>query len=92
MFTVPKISLFQFHKGTIKTLVAVFIDEEDLYFNSIKVQLRPIFFIFAYVSPTTFQFHKGTIKTKVSLQVCLTLFNFNSIKVQLRHLAAISPT
>ena len=40
MFTVPKISLFQFHKGTIKTnlnLGAAFV---NLNFNSIKVQLR----------------------------------------------------
>ena len=41
MFTVPKISLFQFHKGTIKTLLNGDMSANTLgYFNSIKVQLR----------------------------------------------------
>ena len=42
MFTVPKISLFQFHKGTIKTLMMCLVLLTLLNFNSIKVQLRRV--------------------------------------------------
>ena len=34
------LAVFQFHKGTIKTLHTVFVGEEDDDFNSIKVRLR----------------------------------------------------
>ena len=40
MFTVPKISLFQFHKGTIKTTSSGVRFPRCCDFNSIKVQLR----------------------------------------------------
>ena len=55
-------SLFQFHKGTIRTNVAPEVLRLINYFNSIKVQLElrnltleSLVFVF--------QFHKGTIRT-----------------------------
>ena len=58
------IRLFQFHKGTIKTLTDSVPISKESYFNSIKVRLKhePS----AYnVDSLLFQFHKGTIKTIV---------------------------
>ncbi len=37
-----RLGLFQFHKGTIKTLLALFAILAIPYFNSIKVRLKPI--------------------------------------------------
>ena len=55
---------------------------ENIYFNSIKVQLeQPI--LISILCKLIFQFHKGTIRTIISLLFCLVLSNFNSIKVQL---------
>ena len=54
--------LFQFHKGTIKTLDGNMSDRQSINFNSIKVQLKPVREILKeHLTP--FQFHKGTIKT-----------------------------
>ena len=55
--------IFQFHKGTIKTLRQTPSQESLLYFNSIKVRLKLDPAIGA-AAITAFQFHKGTIKTK----------------------------
>ena len=56
-------SEFQFHKGTIRTLLLLFYSFLRSNFNSIKVRLEP----FKNKKPTTlksrFQFHKGTIRT-----------------------------
>ena len=35
------VSLFQFHKGSIKTAVPFSAGDDVFYFNSIKVRLRP---------------------------------------------------
>ena len=35
-------AIFQFHKGTIKTVIDVTTDCDDDYFNSIKVRLKRI--------------------------------------------------
>ena len=56
------LSVFQFHKGTIKTSVLFPITPLLLNFNSIKVRLK----LTAGTNLTvgySFQFHKGTIKT-----------------------------
>ena len=56
---------FQFHKGTIKTLLkflTMFLLFTD--FNSIKVQLKPNLFTDLQTPVVVFQFHKGTIKTQ----------------------------
>ena len=54
--------IFQFHKGTIKTLSSIKRSWLRSDFNSIKVQLKPSTFSTASIS-ARFQFHKGTIKT-----------------------------
>ena len=56
--------LFQFHKGTIRTLRENRQNLADNYFNSIKVRLE-LTAGATYCSVTnTFQFHKGTIRTQ----------------------------
>ena len=55
---------FQFHKGTIRTSCGCNRLPEYQDFNSIKVQLEPVFEDFL-LSTQVFQFHKGTIRTKV---------------------------
>ena len=58
------ISLFQFHKGTIKTCIGKDTEARFCDFNSIKVQLKPLMLLSALYLVTLFQFHKGTIKTR----------------------------
>ena len=59
---IPNIKLFQFHKGTIRTILYQICVLALIYFNSIKVRLEH-----GSVNVTTpdlsFQFHKGTIRT-----------------------------
>ena len=57
-----QLSVFQFHKGTIKTNDLIGQAFFYLYFNSIKVQLKHGRTIFL-PTENSFQFHKGTIKT-----------------------------
>ena len=57
-------SLFQFHKGTIKTLLRCYFNFSKEYFNSIKVRLKQEKLNGVLIGGG-FQFHKGTIKTKV---------------------------
>ena len=74
---------FQFHKGTIKTLLTLSKLSFHSHFNSIKVRLKPL-------EETNeeafaeFQFHKGTIKTLKVLAYAIGLLHFNSIKVRLK--------
>ena len=58
-------SIFQFHKGTIKTQPSIGLLSYTQNFNSIKVRLK---LAHANVSSLycSFQFHKGTIKTRIS--------------------------
>ena len=75
------IAEFQFHKGTIRTLMSQLKKLIIRNFNSIKVQLEqgiPKLLITA----SKFQFHKGTIRTSWRIVACF-FSNFNSIKVQL---------
>ena len=66
---------FQFHKGTIKTLVERRQLEIKAHFNSINVQLKLPMYGYNSVS-LPFQFHKGTIKTApVSPKVCACLIS-----------------
>ena len=75
-------TVFQFHKGTIRTSHALPTDTPSSHFNSIKVRLER-----AAVGDGQrggrFQFHKGTIRTKPRSWPTATLLNFNSIKVRL---------
>ena len=59
------VSLFQFHKGTIKTLHNPCMESKVHHFNSIKVRLKQISWFFINLL-YWFQFHKGTIKTTQS--------------------------
>ena len=54
--------MFQFHKGTIRTLIFLKIFVVIICFNSIKVQLERLRACLAD-SKSRFQFHKGTIRT-----------------------------
>ena len=55
--------LFQFHKGTIRTLPANPPSAPPDNFNSIKVRLE-LRFAMTIIHIVRFQFHKGTIRTK----------------------------
>ena len=55
-------SVFQFHKGTIRTWTLFHSLSLTLYFNSIKVQLEHVESPIVDVNHE-FQFHKGTIRT-----------------------------
>ena len=56
-------TIFQFHKGTIKTCARhTFATMMLTHFNSIKVRLKPLSLAEKGRS-SSFQFHKGTIKT-----------------------------
>ena len=54
---------FQFHKGTIKTILTRIDFVQEIYFNSIKVRLKPVSSKEICYYEYEFQFHKGTIKT-----------------------------
>ena len=57
-------SVFQFHKGTIKTLITMLnISKRIINFNSIKVRLKHLVDQIKIGVEGLFQFHKGTIKT-----------------------------
>ena len=71
-------SLFQFHKGTIRTSAHVEVYVDVAHFNSIKVRLEPLSASSVSIS-TPFQFHKGTIRTIPSAVVVSAspLFQFH---------------
>ena len=68
---------FQFHKGTIKTIIFSRRPGTAEHFNSIKVQLKHAFLGDVSASGNVFQFHKGTIKTvpSVVISLCLMLIS-----------------
>ena len=75
---------FQFHDGTIKTLLISFQSYGTVHFNSNMVQLKRITFL-NHWSANIFQFHDGTIKTP-SLSLILdfsTYFNSNMVQLKL---------
>ena len=55
--------LFQFHKGTIRTLDDEVKKAKDSDFNSIKVRLEHSKLKDTVFDLSVFQFHKGTIRT-----------------------------
>ena len=75
-------TIFQFHKGTIRTQFPIHTPSAVQYFNSIKVQLERSLSIRVRII-LIFQFHKGTIRTSYPYKIGSTNSNFNSIKVQL---------
>ena len=56
-------SIFQFHKGAIRTSDNVIGYQNRYNFNSIKVRLEPESFVLVVLFQL-FQFHKGAIRTK----------------------------
>ena len=77
-------SLFQFHKGTIRTF------RYDIYcafravFQFHKGTIRT-FRLCHNINRLKFQFHKGTIRTYKEDEEERKFTNFNSIKVRLEH-------
>ena len=57
-------ALFQFHKGTIRTIILRVFFQQVNYFNSIKVQLEQKCKR-VLRRQNLFQFHKGTIRTHI---------------------------
>ena len=54
---------FQFHKGTIRTILINWVFIKYLNFNSIKVRLERCIRRICELIAKLFQFHKGTIRT-----------------------------
>ena len=76
-------SVFQFHKGTIKTSSAPYITATDINFNSIKVQLKR-FTAFVTLTFDNFNSIKVQLKPTILSLLLNVLLHFNSIKVQLK--------
>ena len=57
-------SIFQFHKGTIRTCTQQNVRVTLINFNSIKVRLEP-YDALSIDNRHQFQFHKGTIRTSI---------------------------
>ena len=76
--TVTASLLFQFHKGSIKTLINYTSMQKSSNFNSIKVRLKLNGYR-EFSTPYQFQFHKGSIKTlKIVVKVLIyALFQFH---------------
>ena len=66
---------FQFHKGTIKTLILYFPKVLCANFNSIKVRLKQTAYD-SFEGGFLFQFHKGTIKTTENATVNTSVSKF----------------
>ena len=80
------LSLFQFHKGTIRTRILAVILIKFLDFNSIKVQLELWQFGICDSKRTKFQFHKGTIRTYASAKNMIAMaFQFHKGTIRTRH-------
>ena len=78
--------LFQFHKGTIRTVNTNFNWTLKILFQFHKGTIRTCKVLrpLRWIIPT-FQFHKGTIRTRWKPASLAHLRHFNSIKVQLEH-------
>ena len=74
---------FQFHKGTIRTLLLRNGRRLHLDFNSIKVQLEQALPELLLCQYTYFNSIKVQLEQIASIGAYLNLTNFNSIKVQL---------
>ena len=76
--------MFQFHKGTIKTLLdslcPINIETFQFHKGTIKTEFLPSW----AVCLLGFQFHKGTIKTHYDSMKSAKNSCFNSIKVRLK--------
>ena len=75
--------IFQFHKGTIKTLLEKVI-REKYQFQFHKGTIKTIDTPLIRAILNGFQFHKGTIKTLSQFDKLMIDRDFNSIKVRLK--------
>ena len=87
-----KIQVFQFHKGTIRTLFPYEKVRYYAIFQFHKGTIRTRFFRITEYRKHQFQFHKGTIRTWLPLKIMLLIPNFNSIKVRLEQITAMQPS
>ena len=74
---------FQFHKGSIRTVLPLLSMPNKYCFNSIKVQLEHTARASYAAMRKVFQFHKGSIRTFTKISDAAAELCFNSIKVQL---------
>ena len=79
-------TLFQFHKGKIRTLIIYRAIVRGSRFQFHKGTIRTSPPSSPLPTPSEFQFHKGTIRTYLLLLWCLHHPYFNSIKVRLEHI------
>ena len=77
--------LFQFHKGTIKTLLLPLCSSLSTNFNSIKVRLKLQGGTMGAPSPRHFNSIKVRLKRNNQGNINVDFNNFNSIKVRLKH-------
>ena len=77
-------TVFQFHKGTIKTSFSQFTIFLSAWFQFHKGTIKTARMDGRLNLPSTFQFHKGTIKTTPSAISTSSRPYFNSIKVRLK--------
>mgnify|MGYP003469711513 FL=1 len=77
--------LFQFHKGTIRTILVLLEIVRFSHFNSIKVQLEPLI-VQRLSGLILFQFHKGTIRTLPAQRDIaeMTIFQFHKGTIRTR--------
>ena len=76
--------LFQFHKGTIKTVTRLILHDFLMNFNSIKVRLKRFLLRLEETQSTYFNSIKVRLKPFVPPCVLCVLLYFNSIKVRLK--------
>ena len=81
---------FQFHKGTIKTLIYALTLVGGYLFQFHKGTIKTRTVAVSRTANATFQFHKGTIKTSLLTHNALSVAYFNSIKVRLKHIKNVS--
>ena len=77
--------LFQFHKGTIRTVNVILSCLAFLYFNSIKVRLEHFPFSVSHSAISYFNSIKVRLELCVHFILCHFRMDFNSIKVRLEH-------
>ena len=75
--------IFQFHKGTIRTVISTLQNDRLNPFQFHKGTIRTHIDVQIDALVSVFQFHKGTIRTIKIIKDILDDANFNSIKVRL---------
>ena len=79
------LNIFQFHKGTIKTLMLCLMYLLQRNFNSIKVRLKHCLASLSVLLQTYFNSIKVRLELYAELYLLFSMNYFNSIKVRLEH-------